>query len=531
MAQVIASVVAEIGAKIDNFQKGAANVKSGLQGLSNEIAVGMAKFSAYSAALEFVGNTLVNTVKDTLAYDDAVRQLAYVSGQGAEESSRLIQVLDDFKLSSNDVLTATKALTKQGLSPTLETLAALSDQYNTLNPGQERAEFLMKNFGKTGLQFAEAMSKGGDALREMGNEVEKSLIRTDAQIAKTRLAELAFDRWADKVEALKVTVGSGLIGVLDGSTKEIQDNAQAIFRATNGYNFNTNAINKYTDAQRAAWEEAQRMATEQYLLANGMDISTDKTNDLTMSLEEQEAAMRAVSSANQDFLSIMGDIQASEEDFADRNKSLIEKRIELEGKRAQEIAKGWAMDAEKVKEYDQALAENDEAIRENAREHELANRKIVLGLLERKLMQDGILDDKELLWLLEKGKAWGIYSDTIIAETRAAIDEANRLIAGLVTEKTFTLNVQTSGGNTTNTKHVRTGSGRASGGNVTMGQAYVVGERGAEMFIPATNGRIVPNGAMQGGGSAEIVAAIQNSRLNEEKLARLLENALLRVAK
>lgn len=37
--------------------------------------------------------------------------------------------------------------------------------------------------------------------------------------------------------------------------------------------------------------------------------------------------------------------------------------------------------------------------------------------------------------------------------------------------------------------------GKASGGPVIAGKPYVVGERGSELFVPATNGRIIPNGA------------------------------------
>jgi hypothetical protein len=40
---------------------------------------------------------------------------------------------------------------------------------------------------------------------------------------------------------------------------------------------------------------------------------------------------------------------------------------------------------------------------------------------------------------------------------------------------------------------------RASGGPVTAGGAYLVGERGPEMFVPRSNGNIIPNGAMGGG--------------------------------
>lgn len=42
------------------------------------------------------------------------------------------------------------------------------------------------------------------------------------------------------------------------------------------------------------------------------------------------------------------------------------------------------------------------------------------------------------------------------------------------------------------------GGGRATGGAVTQGTAYMVGERGPELFVPNTSGSIVPNNAMGG---------------------------------
>jgi len=41
---------------------------------------------------------------------------------------------------------------------------------------------------------------------------------------------------------------------------------------------------------------------------------------------------------------------------------------------------------------------------------------------------------------------------------------------------------------------------RAIGGSVQRGRPYIVGERGAELFVPNRNGAIVPNDAMGGGG-------------------------------
>jgi phage-related minor tail protein len=42
--------------------------------------------------------------------------------------------------------------------------------------------------------------------------------------------------------------------------------------------------------------------------------------------------------------------------------------------------------------------------------------------------------------------------------------------------------------------------GRATGGPVTGGQAYMVGERGPELFVPTAAGRITPAGGTAGGG-------------------------------
>jgi len=64
--------------------------------------------------------------------------------------------------------------------------------------------------------------------------------------------------------------------------------------------------------------------------------------------------------------------------------------------------------------------------------------------------------------------------------------------------------------------------GRASGGAVMAGQAYNVGEFGPEKFTPAMNGRIDP----MGGGTKELLAAINNNRMDENRLARAIVIAL-----
>jgi hypothetical protein len=49
------------------------------------------------------------------------------------------------------------------------------------------------------------------------------------------------------------------------------------------------------------------------------------------------------------------------------------------------------------------------------------------------------------------------------------------------------------------------GGARAQGGSVQAGKSYVVGEKGPEMFVPSTSGRIQPNNAMGGNGQTVVV--------------------------
>lgn len=49
--------------------------------------------------------------------------------------------------------------------------------------------------------------------------------------------------------------------------------------------------------------------------------------------------------------------------------------------------------------------------------------------------------------------------------------------------------------------------GRATGGLVTAGRGYLVGERGPELFVPASSGRIEPGGG--GGRGRDVRVAIQ----------------------
>jgi hypothetical protein len=66
------------------------------------------------------------------------------------------------------------------------------------------------------------------------------------------------------------------------------------------------------------------------------------------------------------------------------------------------------------------------------------------------------------------------------------------------------------------------GGGRAMGGPVSSGTAYVVGERGPELFVPGSSGSIVPNG----GGRGNTINLTVNGAIDSESTARQIVTIL-----
>ena len=87
---------------------------------------------------------------------------------------------------------------------------------------------------------------------------------------------------------------------------------------------------------------------------------------------------------------------------------------------------------------------------------------------------------------------------------RAIISELYRVLVVQQTVARITSMLGMGGGKTTDLfKKILTP--RAQGGAVSARGPYMVGERGPEMFIPSTSGRIVPNNQLGGGGGQVIV--------------------------
>ena len=492
------------------------------------------------------------TVGTMVAYADQVRSIAQVSGLSAEESSKLIQITDDLKVSQEDLL---KVMQKNGdeYDYSVAGLAAMSDQYLALGSSQEKAAFMQERFGKSWGNFVELMEQGSATIVQAGDDINDALILDQKALDNAREYEKQIDELSDSWTAFKVAVGDAAlpqtVNILDSLNKEIEEENGKLVQSEKGWRMLLGPIG-------AAW--------------NLIDIFTNKNKESVVSADSARLSGLAslyatadanklvaktteeMNTANTEFLNTLGQVQSVEEKYQEKAASLTEERIALEQEKNMLLSQGYSEQSAEIEQINAQLAENSQAAQANAAEHELANRRIVLSLLERKLTQDGVLDDNELNWLLEKGQAWGVYSQQVIDEARKAIAEANGVadaINNIPSNKSVSINVNTNYA-TAGADQIKSSSkqGRAFGGSVSAGKMYEVNELGMPelltfggkqmLMMPENgNGYVTPLGGVTGsggvGGAPIVVNVTMNSVVNtadreraKAELAPLITNAI-----
>jgi hypothetical protein len=235
--------------------------------------------------------------------------------------------------------------------------------------------------------------------------------------------------------------------------------------------------------------------------------------------EATEEMTAAISKTNQEFLKLVGTMQSDLDKAAKQEAEFAAKRIELQAELEAAYKKSGGVQTKTTDEIMVKLDELTAAEQKAAEEAELAGKRRILSMLEQRLAMDG-LTTEGMTYLLELGLAWGVYSESAVADTKAVLAEVDRLerdFKALPTSKTMTITINTIGNLPGMTALAAQYAapfldppGLAAGGPVQANRPYVVGEVGPELFVPSQSGAIVPNHAM-GGATVSIVYAPQMS--------------------
>jgi len=173
---------------------------------------------AVTASLYVVKRAYEAIIVPVVEYADEVRRISDATGAATEDTARLLQVVGDFGVEANALEMAMRTMRNEGLVPSIDSLARLSNQFLSLAPGIERTDFLLKNFGYRGLDMADIMTRGGAAIRAYGEAVDAGLIPTQELMDATEDLTLAQEELSDAWLALSMTATTLLAPALTEMT-------------------------------------------------------------------------------------------------------------------------------------------------------------------------------------------------------------------------------------------------------------------------------------------------------------------------
>jgi hypothetical protein len=454
-----------------------------------------------------VGITATAIVKSYEAYKglaEQVRDLALVSGTSAENTSRFIQVLDDYQLTAEDATMASKKLKEVGLTPTVETLAELSDKFRAISDPAERLVFIQDNLGKGGAKWVNILNQGSDAIMANSRAIQENLILRDNDIKMYEIGRLAIDGWVDAIDGAKVSLGQNTGNVLAFSQAHIRA-IEIVRENTKTTGMGTQSTITYKDALNLAIAEQLRAGAASIIQGEAIEEIVDPA-------ALAAAAIMEITKANQSLVADIGTITDRQRQYASDINAINAERAAIEKKMNDDLAAGWWEGSDRIQGYKDDLAGLDVKLQQTADAQQLASRRMILSMLEQELAADG-LTAKETNALLTMGVQWGIYSQSAITEAQRARQEVDALIGsinGIPTNRTVTIDTIYNSGYTDtfqySAQNTSSRKAHAAGGDFIIPSSY--GNEGFKLGNGDTASAgerlsITPKG-QQGGSKVEI---------------------------
>ena len=408
--------------------------------------------SAYQVALDVVRvgqQVWAATGGEFVKYAEQVKNLSRNIGVSAEDASRLIQIGDDVRISYESMSTAMKIAQKQGIDVSIDGLTKLADKYKSLAPGVERTQFLMKTFGRSGLEMGKLLEQGGAGVTRMSAEVEKALVLTDESIKKSDEYQRSVYTLSDSFLALKISVGNYLVGPATDLLNDERDHIRAReILAEQGKNwlFTSNK----EDLAALALAKSEREASDAaFLLKDGIEGVTGSADENEKALTSQKAAVEAagkafddykkmldeVSQANQDAESFIQSYADSQKDYEKDHADAVDKVREAEEKLAKvQAEKKGKGRGEAIAEATAGIAEAQKGVQElEATWHE-ATQAMIYDMVLAKVSVDG-LTDAEFKATQDVAVQMGIRTQAQADEAKAMMDKANSIVDGIALQE------------------------------------------------------------------------------------------------
>jgi hypothetical protein len=359
------------------------------------------------AGVGYALNTIYqNTVKVFQDYVFAVADLSRVTGMSMEDTSRMIQVADDLRISYEDLGKALWFASKGGVEVNIESMARLADEYQGFNSATEKASFLQKNFGKGGADLGKLMELEGDGIRSATAAVEENLVMTEKAEAKAKALHDVQDTLRDSFGGLQIAAGD-LLAVPIVAYLSFWEGA-------------------FRGLARAMSEGIQGPAQALEFLAEiwntiGVNVGNAMTpiDDMTTNFGEQEEAIERAALAADNFKTEMDDLRTLISGdlgraYDDHTQKIADLTREMENSRS-----------------GKDKAELQVQIDAETAAYERQTNAILYNIQSQIIMRDTSITDEEKLALLPRlAEGYGLIDE----KTRGAVDATNSLVSAYLNQ-------------------------------------------------------------------------------------------------
>ena len=463
----------------------AATATDKLKGAVKNVASGFSEFglavSGVQKALEYVTQAYDATVGATIEYDDAVRKMSQNLQISTEESSKLIQITDDYGLSVEQTSKALELAAKNGFEPSIENLAKMADELNAIKDPNDRAKEAAKIFGRQWADINPILVEGGENILAMSDALDGALIRSEDQVAASRELDLALDNLNDRWQALKIGIGTQVIPVLIEALKNI-DEAKVSMEDMRQTVEDLNLANATYAQVQSASKDALKLYSDEIERANNpmVALAYYQTQVLINEATDVYASYAGTAAFR------TADYNASVSDIIPTIDDLYDSQLDVNDAMADFSLKALFAKASANLTEDAAftLAES-------------------MGLIDQRT----VFADQRLGFLKKQ-----------LDDGKISVETYTALVAGLgdamakIEDKSVVITVDTyynehygqtpdrTGGGAAGASGYESNAPRAYGGPVTAGVPYTILEQGRdEVFIPNVSGYVLPADKAAGG--------------------------------
>jgi hypothetical protein len=495
--------VADADGAAGKFRAGAASAFDSVKQNAGNLAL------AAGTALVAFGVQAVNAFQETAL---AAGELRDKLGLTAEEASRFIEVAGDMGINVADLestigrmnreaanapekfdaIGAAIVRNKDGTINTKDTFLSVVDALNKMPDAADRAKAGQELFGRSWMNIAEMVGEGAEGMQAALDSVETNKVIDDAEIEEARRYRDALDALKGVSEDLTIAVGSHLVPVV----ADLAEGLQLVIEK--GKTLGGIIPTQVTKPVGMLADQVQRslMPWKYYTDFFGQAAETtgtlgDLTGELTDEVEDNSAAVAEQANIMSDAEIAAGRVAAQVDELTD---SFAELRDEISEENAYlDAADGFDKVRQAAFDAYTAAAEGSVDAEAKARDYQRA------------------INDQQLE-VLDLVEAIGDVPPETTAKIMAAldqgeVDEAERILERLARTRNAELLVfpKLVGALPNKTPFTVAAPGRASGGPVSAGGTYVVGEEGPELLqMGSQSGNVIPNGATIGGGGTNI---------------------------